>query len=48
MIKTFPLLASGFNQLIIAEKLLNAGANPNIKDTDGNTALLLGNFFFFF
>ena len=47
IIISFLFLASSNNQQIIAEKLINAGANPNIMNNEGGTALSRGKIHFF-
>ena len=44
---SFLFQASKNNQQIIAEKLLNASADPNILNNDGRTALYFGEIHFF-
>ena len=47
IIISFVFQASKNNQQVIAEKLLNAGANPNIMDNEGGTAFSWGKIHFF-
>ena len=44
---SFVFQASKKNQQIIVENLLNAGANPNIMNNKGDTALSWGKIHFF-
>lgn len=39
--KTALMIAVEHNDLVIASKLIDRGANPNIKDANGNTALII-------